>query len=308
MIVAAEAKLLRYDIGGHTYTYDPRDWQDAQLARERIAAAKVAEDAKGRATAEATANPMVRVFGSPSQTEARQAEIALKRSLSTNAPSEGSSFGERRPMSQDVRGAEHGKRKGARNAPDFAVPTQQLRSHVGAQPITAPPQEQSQATQERPGRSDPLQAVKMAEEKLRSQQSRAMEADARLNTIERAASLALAEEQHRLEAERRRDRFYPGVSLRSSEASISAVPTLISPALSETVQRGGDRDMIPGQPSVAAPHSADKAFWQMSIVEREEPALQPRSEPAHIPQHSPTPSTSPWRKFCRGMFFGVLCK
>ena len=80
----ALAKVESYEIHGQTYTYDTRDPQKVRMARERINAARAADQARARATAEASANPLVRIFGSNTQTAAAQADAELKRTLSTN--------------------------------------------------------------------------------------------------------------------------------------------------------------------------------------------------------------------------------
>ena len=80
---AAEAKRIRYDIDGKTYSYDGNDREQAALAQQRISAAKVADEARARASAERRASPWARLLGSPIQTEADRAEAELKRMLET---------------------------------------------------------------------------------------------------------------------------------------------------------------------------------------------------------------------------------
>jgi hypothetical protein len=80
---AAEAKRIRYDINGQTYSYDTIDRLQAAIAQHRIAAAKAADEARARARAERSASLWVRLFGSPIQDEADRAEAELKRLLST---------------------------------------------------------------------------------------------------------------------------------------------------------------------------------------------------------------------------------
>jgi hypothetical protein len=82
--VDADAKVVSYQINGQTYTYDTLDRQQVRIARERINAAKTADEARARASAEASANPLVRILGSQAQTEATRADAELKRTLSTN--------------------------------------------------------------------------------------------------------------------------------------------------------------------------------------------------------------------------------
>jgi hypothetical protein len=80
----ALAKVGSYQIHGQTYTYQTTDPQQVRMARERINAARAADQARARATAEASANPLVRIVGSHTQTAAAQADAELKRTLSTN--------------------------------------------------------------------------------------------------------------------------------------------------------------------------------------------------------------------------------
>src|SRR5687768_8099600 len=80
----ALAKTESYQIHGQTYTYDTLNPQQVRMARERINAARSADQARARASAESSANPLVKIFGSKTQTEAAQAEAELKRTLSTN--------------------------------------------------------------------------------------------------------------------------------------------------------------------------------------------------------------------------------
>ena len=80
----AQAKIISYQIKGQTYMYDTLDLQQVRIARERIKAAKTADEAGARASAEASKNPLVRIVGSHAQAEAARADAELKRTLSTN--------------------------------------------------------------------------------------------------------------------------------------------------------------------------------------------------------------------------------
>ena len=81
----AEAKLVRYEINGQSYSYSTNNRQQTKEARERIAAAAAAEAAKARAQAEAAANPLARIFGSPAQREATQAQARVQQVLAGEA-------------------------------------------------------------------------------------------------------------------------------------------------------------------------------------------------------------------------------
>ncbi len=79
--VGAEAKLIRYEVNGQQYSYSTNNRQQTREARQRIEAAKAAEAAKARADAEAAANPLARLFGSPAQREAAEAQGRLQQVL-----------------------------------------------------------------------------------------------------------------------------------------------------------------------------------------------------------------------------------
>ena len=74
----AEAKLIRYEINGQRYSYSTNNRQQVKEARQRIDAAAVAAAAKARAEAEAAANPLVKLFGSPVQRDAAEAQARLQ--------------------------------------------------------------------------------------------------------------------------------------------------------------------------------------------------------------------------------------
>jgi hypothetical protein len=76
--VSAEAKLIRYEIDGQSYSYSTNNIQQTKEARRRIEAAAAAGAAKTRAAAEAAGNPWVKIFGSPVQREAADAQARVK--------------------------------------------------------------------------------------------------------------------------------------------------------------------------------------------------------------------------------------
>jgi hypothetical protein len=61
----AEAKLVRYEINGQRYSYSTNNRQQVREAQQRIQAAQEAATATAQAAAERAANPLVRLFGSP---------------------------------------------------------------------------------------------------------------------------------------------------------------------------------------------------------------------------------------------------
>ena len=82
----AEAKTVRYEIDGQSYSYSTNNHEQVAVARERMAAAKAATDARTKAQAEASANPLVRAFGSQAQRDAAAADARLREVLARNAP------------------------------------------------------------------------------------------------------------------------------------------------------------------------------------------------------------------------------
>jgi hypothetical protein len=84
----AEAKLIRYEINGQTYSYSTNNIQQTKEARRRIEAAAAASAAKARAQAEATGNPLATVFGSPAQREAANADARLQQVLRSKSSGE----------------------------------------------------------------------------------------------------------------------------------------------------------------------------------------------------------------------------
>src|SRR3954469_16964598 len=70
----AEAKLVRYEINGQRYSYSTNNRQQVHEARQRIQAIQQAAAVTGQADAARAANPLVRVFGSPTQTNATEAQ------------------------------------------------------------------------------------------------------------------------------------------------------------------------------------------------------------------------------------------
>ena len=72
---------MRYEINGQRYSYDTENREQAALARERIRAANAEAAARAKAEAERGANPLVRLFGSTTQAQAKAAEGQLKEVL-----------------------------------------------------------------------------------------------------------------------------------------------------------------------------------------------------------------------------------
>src|SRR4051812_14850277 len=77
----AEAKLVRYEINGQRYSYSTNNRQQVHEARQRIQAAQQAAAATAQADAARAANPLVRVFGLPTQTNATEAQARAQHVL-----------------------------------------------------------------------------------------------------------------------------------------------------------------------------------------------------------------------------------
>jgi hypothetical protein len=116
----AEAKLVRYEINGQRYAYSTNNRQQVREARQRIQAAQQAAAATAQAAAERAANPLVRLFGSPTQTnvaeaQARAQQVLTQLSQAIDATSSvGSSRAERRRGSAEPRADRSRARRDAR--------------------------------------------------------------------------------------------------------------------------------------------------------------------------------------------------
>jgi hypothetical protein len=86
--VTAEAKIIQYDINGQVYSYNSKSRAEIEAARVRIDAANRADELREQARAERESNFLVRMFGSPTQTAAAQAEAELQRILAIPAATE----------------------------------------------------------------------------------------------------------------------------------------------------------------------------------------------------------------------------
>ena len=80
-VSVAEGKAVSYEIDGQRYTYDSHNRGQAALARKRMSAAKAASAIRAKAAEERAANPLVRVFGSKTQNEAKAADAQLQELL-----------------------------------------------------------------------------------------------------------------------------------------------------------------------------------------------------------------------------------
>jgi hypothetical protein len=83
-----EAKTIQYEINGQVYSYSSKSRAQIEAARVRIDAANRADQLREQARAERESKFFVRLFGSPTQTAAAQAETELQRILSTTATPE----------------------------------------------------------------------------------------------------------------------------------------------------------------------------------------------------------------------------
>ena len=116
----AEAKLVRYEINGQRYSYSTNNRQQVREARQRIQAAHEAATATAQAAAERAANPLVRLFGSSTQTNAAEAHARAQQVLTQMSPamdatgSVGSSRAERRRSGAESRAERSRGRREAR--------------------------------------------------------------------------------------------------------------------------------------------------------------------------------------------------
>lgn len=78
----AEAKKVYYEVNGQRFSYSTNNAAESAEAQQRIAAAKAATAAKAKAEAELASNPLVKVFGSRTQAEARDADARLRQIMS----------------------------------------------------------------------------------------------------------------------------------------------------------------------------------------------------------------------------------
>src|SRR3954451_12564428 len=78
---SAYAKLVRYEINGQRYSYSTNNRQQVREAGQRIQAAQAAATATAQAAAERVANPLVRLFGSLTQTNATEAQARAQQVL-----------------------------------------------------------------------------------------------------------------------------------------------------------------------------------------------------------------------------------
>jgi hypothetical protein len=81
MASSVEAKTVFYEINGERYSYDTSNRQQAAAVRQQIEAAKIAEATRAKAAAERASNPLVAIFGSPTQREAAEAQARLEKIL-----------------------------------------------------------------------------------------------------------------------------------------------------------------------------------------------------------------------------------
>src|SRR5687767_2057838 len=86
--VPAEAKIIQYEINGQVYSYNSKSRAQIEAARVRINAANRVDELREQARAERESNFFVRLFGSPTQTAAAQAETELQQILATPATTE----------------------------------------------------------------------------------------------------------------------------------------------------------------------------------------------------------------------------
>ena len=214
----AEAKRISYEIDGQTYDYDSDDREQVEIARERITAANAADEARERASAERAAQPLVKIFGSQIQTEATLAEAELKRVLAATAPAIAERAAAVQPATKTNPRPLRSRAKevvagGAGGSP-ASMPTgtfrdgrseRQLAARATAPEETRPPEQYAVSRQAEPRGID----VARQEPPKRSTDvaAGASPEEDRARLIALFKARALAEEQRRLEVDKKRDRF-----------------------------------------------------------------------------------------------------
>src|SRR5215216_4347177 len=78
----SRAKMVYYEINGQRYSYSTTNRREMHKARQRINAANARDAAKAKAQAERSVNPLVAIFGSTAQREAKKAEARVQQVLS----------------------------------------------------------------------------------------------------------------------------------------------------------------------------------------------------------------------------------
>jgi hypothetical protein len=120
LISAAEATMVSYEIDGQRFSYSTKDRGQVAVARQRMNAAKNAAAARAKAEDERTTNPLVGLFGSPTQNEATAAEAQLHEALS-NAPRSSQPTAPRETTSDSRTTSAHPKSQAVRPAKQAAT-------------------------------------------------------------------------------------------------------------------------------------------------------------------------------------------
>jgi hypothetical protein len=120
LISAAEATMVSYEVEGQRFSYSTKDREQVAVARQRMNAAKNAAAARAKADDERTTNPLVGLFGSPTQNEAKTAEAQLHEALS-NAPRSSQPTAPRETTSHSRTTSAHPKSQAVRPAKQAAT-------------------------------------------------------------------------------------------------------------------------------------------------------------------------------------------
>jgi hypothetical protein len=276
---AAEAKRIGYVIDNQTYNYDSNDRGQAAIAQERIQAAKAADEARAKASAQRRASPWVRLFGSPVQTEADMAEAALKRALATTAmPVPAKDIAPHPVKSPQVASVETRQRR--------LVPTTaaSARGHSAQNPpaaakadtaIVNPRQHLHGATLE----STSAEGAAAADPEIRSQ------------LMARFRASALAEEQRRLQAGKREDGFAPRTEASAGAHGHAAFSSEPPP--------------VPAAPTLAEPISTGSARTG-DLTKSERPQTTHRAVAQPVRRESGGSASSRAQGLCGMIFFGLV--
>ncbi|MXQ12607.1 hypothetical protein [Microvirga makkahensis] len=134
----AEARKVYYEIDGKRYSYSTNNRAATARAKERIAAAKAAKAAKAKADEEISKHPLVKIFGSAAQTEARLAQEKLDRLLAKGTPSINTEVSSPERWA-NLRDKPKEDRKNARKSKAPPVPASQTTDTALQEPAPTPP-------------------------------------------------------------------------------------------------------------------------------------------------------------------------
>src|SRR3954468_3131200 len=160
-VAAVDAKTVRYEVNGQTFSYSTKNRARVKIARQRIDAANKAAAARAKANAELAANPLVRVFGSQTENEAKAAEANLSgvlvKARSAPEPSQVKKKSLAATGRSSSRQAMHAKHHVPPTGRDAATPTRTSRHASIREPVrhARPPETTTGSAQQDPPKPPP---------------------------------------------------------------------------------------------------------------------------------------------------------